>query len=235
MIVDLYPLFLLSPLIPGLIGDLWRQRIWLGGNILKKKGMFILLVSVLILGGIIFFIFFHGNAAKNLKIGNNSSSQEIVDAMLNISSYETKIEVEINSNKNKNQYIIKQEYKAPDVSMQEILEPTNIAGVKIIRNGNQLKIENTNLSLSSVFENYEYVSSNILDLSCFIKDYKADEKASWQEENQQIIMMTKQNQEEKTLYIDRNTAKPTKLEVKWNNKNTKVYILYNEVNINSEK
>lgn len=217
MIVDLYPLFLL------------------GGNILKKKSMCILLVSVLILGGIIFFIFFHGNTAKNLKIGNNSSSQEIVDAMLNISSYETKIEVEINSNKNKNQYIIKQEYKAPDISTQEILEPNNIAGVKIIRNGNQLKIENTNLSLSSIFENYEYVSSNVLDLSCFIKDYKADKKASWQEENQQIIMMTKQNQEEKTLFIDRNTAKPTKLEVKWNNKNTRVYILYNEVNINSEK
>lgn len=197
--------------------------------------MFILLVSVLMLGGIIFFIFFHGNTAKNLKIGNNSSSQEIVDAMLNISSYETKIEVEINSNKNKNQYIIKQEYKAPDISTQEILEPSNIAGVKIIRNGNQLKIENTNLSLSSIFENYEYVSSNVLDLSCFIKDYKADEKASWQEENQQIIMTTKQNQEEKTLFIDRNTAKPTKLEVKWNNKNTRVYILYNEVNINSEK
>lgn len=217
MIVDLYPLFLL------------------GGNILKKKSMFILLISVLILGGIIFFIFFHGNTAKNLKIGNNSSSQEIVDAMLNISSYETKIEVEINSNKNKNQYIIKQEYEAPDISMQEILEPNNIAGVKIIRNGNQLKIENTNLSLSSIFENYEYVSSNILDLSCFIKDYKADEKASWQEENEQIIMMTKQNQEEKTLFIDRNTAKPTKLEIKWNNKNNRVYILYNEVNINSEK
>lgn len=187
------------------------------------------------MGVIIFFIFFHGKTAKNFKIGNNSSSQEIVDAMLNISSYETKIEVEINSNKNKNQYIIKQEYKEPDISMQEILEPSNIAGVKIIRNGNQLKIENTNLSLSSIFENYEYVSSNVLDLSCFIEDYKADEKASWQEENQQIIMTTKQNQEEKSLFIDRNTGKPMKLEVKWTNKNTKVYILYNEVNINSEK
>ncbi len=217
MVVDLYPLF------------------FMGGNELKKKNIFILLISVLIMGVIIFFIFFHGKTAKNFKIGNNSSSQEIVDAMLNISSYETKIEVEINSNKNKNQYIIKQEYKEPDISIQEILEPSNIAGVKIIRNGNQLKIENTNLSLSSIFENYEYVSSNVLDLSCFIEDYKADEKASWQEENQQIIMTTKQNQEEKSLFIDRNTGKPMKLEVKWTNKNTKVYILYNEVNINSEK
>lgn len=185
------------------------------------------------IGIIIFFIFSHRKAAKNLKIGNNSSSQEIVDVILNISSYETKIEVEVNSNKNKNQYIIKQQYKEHDISTQEVLEPSNIAGVKIIKNGNQLKIENTNLSLSSIFENYEYVSSNKLDLICFIKDYKADEKASWQEENNQIIMITKKNQEEKSLFIDRTTGKPTKLEVKGTNKNIRIYILYNEVNINS--
>ena len=202
-----------------------------GGNVLKKKNLFILVVILLIIGIIIFFIFFHGKTAKNLKIGNNSSSQEMVDFILNISSYETKIEVEIASNKNKNQYILKQQYQEPDISTQEVLEPSNIAGVRIIRNGNQLKIENTNLSLSSIFENYEYVSDNILDLSCFIKDYKADEKASWKEENNQIIMLTKQNQEEKSLFIDRTTGKPTKLEVKWTNKNARVYILYNEVNI----
>ena len=200
---------------------------------MKKKNIFILFTGVLMIVIIIIFIFFHGKTAKNLKIGNNSSSQEIVDAILNISSYETKIEVEVNSNKNKNYYILKQQYKEPDISMQEVLEPSNIAGVKIIRNGNQLKIENTNLSLSSIFENYEYVSDNILDLNCFINDYKADEKASRQEENNQIILRTKKNQEEKSLFIDRITGKPTKIEVKWTNKNTRVYILYNEININS--
>ena len=144
---------------------------------MKKKNIFILLAIAIIIGIIIFFTFFHTNTAKNLKIGNNTSSQEIVDYILNISSYETKVEIEINSNKNKNHYILKQQYKSPDMSMQEIIEPSNIAGVKMIRNGNQLTIENTNLSLNSIFENYQYVSDNILDLSCFIKDYQADEKA----------------------------------------------------------
>ncbi len=202
---------------------------------MKKKNLFILLVLIVIIGIIIFFSFFQPKAAKNLKIGNNSSSQEIVETILNISSYEAKIEVEVNSNKNKNQYVIKQEYKEPDTSIQEVLEPSNIAGVKIIRNGNQLKVENTNLSLSSIFENYEYVSDNVLDLSCFIKDYKEDEKATWKEENNQIIMITNQKQEEKSLFIDRATGKPTKLEIKWTNKKAQVYILYNEVNINSLK
>lgn len=202
---------------------------------MKKKNRFILLAVMIVIGIIIFFMFFHIKMAKNLKIGNNSTSQEIVDYILNISSYEAIIEVKVDSNKNKNQYILKQQYKTPDMSSQEVIEPSNIAGVKIIRNGNQLKIENTNLSLSSIFENYEYVSNNVLDLSCFIENYKLDEKAKWKEENNQIIMETKQDKEEKSLWIDRATAKPIKLEIKWTNKNTKIYILYNEVNLNSLK
>lgn len=190
---------------------------------------------IAVIGMIIFFSFFHKNKAKNLKIGNNTSSQEIVDYILNISSYETTIEVEVESNKNNNRYILKQQFKNPDLSSQEVIEPNHIAGVKIIKNGNQLKIENTHLSLSTIFENYEYVSDNILDLSCFIQDYQSDEKANWKEENNQIVMMTKKEKQEKRLWIDKTTGKPTKLEVKWTNKNSKVYILYNEVNINDLK
>ena len=67
--------------------------------------------------------------AKNINIGNNTNSQEIVNYILNISSYEAKITVEIESNKNKNQYIIKQKYQKPDISTQEIIEPSNIEGV----------------------------------------------------------------------------------------------------------
>lgn len=172
---------------------------------------------------------------KNLKIGNNSTSQEIVDYILNISSYEAIIEVEVNSNKNSNRYILKQQYAESGDSIQEVIEPSNIAGVRIIRSENQLTLENTNLSLTSIFDHYEYVSDNILDLNCFIQDYKIDTKATWKEENNQIIMMTNQNDEEKTLWIDRTTAKPVKIEIKWTNKNNIVYILYNEVNLNCLK
>ena len=71
--------------------------------------------------------------AKNIKIGNNSSSQEIVDYILNISSYETQIEVEVKSNKNSNKYKIKQTYIDNQNNRQEVLEPSNIQGVKIIK------------------------------------------------------------------------------------------------------
>lgn len=194
--------------------------------------MVLILVMLIVIGVIMCLIFFPKKTAKNLKIGNNTSSQEIIDYILNISSYEATVEVEVQSNKNENKYILKQRYQNPDIMEQEVIEPSNITGVKISRNGNQLKIENTNLSLTTILENYEYVSDNSLDLSCFIENYKSDGNAVWKEENNQIIMSTKQEKVEKNLFIDRETGKPKRLEVKSTNKNTTVYILYKEVNIN---
>lgn len=198
---------------------------------MKKRNIIILIIILLIIGAVVFFCFFNKNAVKNFKIGNNTSSQEIVNYILNISSYEAIVQVKVESNKNENQYILKQQFNEPDVEIQEVLEPSNIAGVKITRSGNQLKIENTNLNLSTIFENYEYMADNNLDLSCFVKDYKSDEQSNWREENNQIIMTTKK--EEKSLWIDKTTAKPIKLEIKGKNEKTKVYILYNEVSINN--
>lgn len=193
---------------------------------MKNKKIFIAIIILLIIG-IIIFLIFNNKGVKKSKIGNNSSSQEIVDYILNISSYSATIEVEVKSNKNENKYILKQEYNGENQNSQEVIEPTNIAGIKIIKEGDSLKLENSNLNLTSVFEKYEYISDNCLDLSSFIEDYKNDENAKFKEENNQIIMQTKS----KTLYIDKNTAMPIKMEVIQTHKNVAVYILYNELKI----
>ena len=203
---------------------------------MKRKKIFIVLILLSILAISIFLIFFRKNTAKNLRIGNNTTSQEIVDYILNISSYETKIEVDVKSNKNENKYILKQKYNGPEENEQEVIEPSNIAGVKIIKNGKTLKLENTNLNLTSVLNNYEYISDNDLDLSSFIKRYKEDEKAEWKEKDNEIIMKTSSGEKTKrvmTLYINKETGMPAKLEIQDTNKNIVVYILYNEVTVNS--
>ncbi len=197
----------------------------------KKVILFIGILAII--GGGIFFIFFNNNTAKKIKIGNNSSSQEIVDYILNISSYEATVEVNVNSNKNTNKYILKQRYEEPDIMTQEVIEPSNIAGVKIIRQGNELKIENTNLNLTSIFNNYEYISENALDLDCFIENYRKSEKSEFREEDNKILMKTKILNMEKVLYIDKKTVLPVKMEIKDNSKKNEVYILYNEVKINN--
>lgn len=201
----------------------------------KKKIFFILFILVLII--FIIFIFFYKKTAKVFKIGNNMTSQEIVEYILNISSYETKVEVQIESNKNSSKYIINQRYQSPNFNSQEIIEPSNIKGVKITREGDNLRIENSNLNLSSLFENYNYISSNCLDLSSFIEDYKNSDNSEYIEEENQIIMKTQNSNNKyrmyKNLYIDKQTHNPVKLEIKDNNQKSVVYILYNEVKINS--
>ena len=83
-----------------------------------------------------------------MKIGNNSSSQDVVNYILNINSYEAEINVEINSNKNNNKYKIKQKYENSGIITQEIIEPNNINGVRITKENDNLRIENTDLNLN---------------------------------------------------------------------------------------
>ena len=205
---------------------------------MKNKKIFLIILLIIVLLISIFLIIFNKNGAKNLKIGNNTTSQEIVDYILNISSYEAKIDVEIISNKNRNKYILKQQYIKPNTNIQEVIEPSNIEGVKIIKNGENLKLENTKLNLTTFFENYKCVAENNLDLSSFIKDYKENENVNWEEENNAIVMkvdLSNSNRYNKTkvLFVDKNTGDPIKMEIKDASKNVIIYILYNEVKLNS--
>ena len=174
---------------------------------MKKKYYLILLFIIFIIS--VGFIFYK-NSIKNLKIGNNKNSQEIVDYILNLSSYEAEVTVNITSNKNSNKYILKQKYQKDKERIQEVIEPSNIAG----------NLENNNL-----------------DLSMFIDEYKNSNESSYEEKDDEIIMKVKNDKEniyvkEKTLYINKKTYKPVKLEIKDNKQKERIYILYNEVEIN---
>lgn len=193
----------------------------------NKRIVFLIVLIILIAIGL--FIFFSNNETKNFKIGNNTSSQEIVDYILNINSYEAIIEVDIKSNKNENKYKIKQVYNGENNNSHEVLEPSNIAGVKLIKEGNNLKLENSNLNLTNIMQNYEYISDNVLDLYSFIEDYKSNTNSKWEEKNDKIVMKTSN----RTLYINRENGLLEKMEIHDNSKKTAIYILYNEVNVNS--
>ena len=202
---------------------------------MKKK--YWLLLFIIILIGII-ILFFYKNSVKDLKIGNNKNSQEIVDYILNLSSYEAQVTVDVTSNKNTNKYILKQTYQAPNISTQEVIEPSNISGVKIENNGTNLKVENSNLSLNSILENYHYLGNNCLDLHSFIEDYQQDSNSNFVEKDAEILMKTTSQIEniyiqEKILHIDKETYLPTQMEIKDNKQKTTIYILYNEVKVNS--
>ena len=196
-----------------------------------------LYISILILILILFVIFFAFFMVKNFKTGNNKSSQDVVNDVLNIKSYNATIEVEVKSNKNQNKYIIEQSYKNENENSQEVIEPSNIKGVKIIKENGVLKLENSKLNLLSVFENYSYLSENDLDLSSFINDYKNNKNSNYTENDNEIIIKTEninsKNKTIKKLYINKKNGKIEKMEIEDTNKKIAVYILYREVNVNS--
>ena len=203
----------------------------------KRKIITFIVVIILLIATITTIIIKNNNkTAKTIKIGNNSTSQEIVDYILNISSYEAEIEVEVKSNKNSNKYKIKQKYINKEENSQEVIEPSNIRGVKITREGQNLKIENTEMQLSRIIENYQEITQNNLDLSAFIENYKYNTNSKFREENNQIIMeTTAQNennyQKYETLYVSKENGSPIRMEIKDTNQNTIIYIIYNEIKI----
>ena len=200
---------------------------------MNKKILFVILIICIIILNL--FIFFFINKSKKNKVGNTTNSQDIIENILNISSYTATIEVEVNSNKNVNKYIINQKYISTNISEQEIIEPENIKGIKIVKQNNELKIENSKLNLVKIYNNYEEMLSNYLDLNVFIEKYKTDLEKKY-EENKEEIILNLENKENKyktylALYINKNAEKPTKMEIKDYNKKTVIYILYKEIEL----
>ena len=201
----------------------------------KTKKIFF---TVLIVIFIIFLLFILLKImTKNKKNGNNMNSQEIVDNIKNITSYTAKVKVQVNSNKNTNKYVLLQKYNTQEGSMQEVIEPENISGVKIIKKDNNLSIENCELDLKTIFENYNGLENNSLDLINFINEYKENNQSNYEEKNEEIILKTKSKNvskylENKELYINKNNMKPIKLVIQDNNQNTTIIIEYIEIELN---
>ena len=198
----------------------------------KIKYIFIFIICLII--GLIILLNLRNNKSKNLKVGNNINSQELVKNILNLKEYECEIDVEITSNKNVNKYKIKQNYIKDVKNEQEILEPQNIAGVKIIKDKNELKIENTRLSLINIYKNFRELTENNLDLYSFISDYNSHKESEYIEKQEQVLMNTESNDENKyqkfkTLYISKEDGKPIKMEIKDANKKNTIYIIYNRI------
>ena len=198
-----------------------------------KKRIRLIIIVLLISCTIIFFI---NLTYKSIKIGNNITNQvdDLIEYIFNISSYEAKLELIVQSNKTTNKYVLEQYYKAPNYSKQIIKEPKNLENLEIIYNGNNLEIKNTNLGLSKIYENYDYLNNNLLWLNYFLSKNKQNYTI---EENENEIILLLVNMEEYKykgkLYIDKKTNNPIKLEIIDNNNNSKIYIEYKEIKLNS--
>mgnify|MGYP005770367881 FL=1 len=210
---------------------------------LNKKSLIIIITLILIAAILTIYFFINKNNKlfnKNSNIGNNITSksiQEIEQYILNISSYEAKLDVTVQSNKNTNKYILKQKYNSSGMEEQVVLKPSNIEGLTILYENGKVTINNTKLNLQTVYDNYEYIADNNLWLNSFIKDYKEGRNKSISEDSNNIIMTVDISESNnygnvKMLYINKNTGNPEKMLIQDKNQKNMVYILYNEIRIN---
>ena len=196
------------------------------------------IITIAIIIITIIAIFFIKTNYKSLKFGNNITNKS-ADKILDMNSYELTANITIESNKNSNVYVIKEEYiKDNNICKQEILEPENSKGISFIYDGTSLKIENTNLNLNKIYENYNYLGENSITLMSFINDYKESDESKMSESENEILLETKLKSGNKyiaykKLYINKQTGNPSKLEIQDITQKTTIYILYNEIKINN--
>lgn len=206
---------------------------------MKNKKVLIIIILIILAILITFFIKTNYKFSKKGNNIINKSADELNEYILSIESYKATANIIVKSNKNENKYSIKQEYnKENNTFKQEVLEPQDIAGTQFVYDGTTLKVENTKLNLSKIYNNYKYIESHQLSLVSFIENYKQDEQAKCIEENGMVIFETnliennRYSQKER-LYINKEKGKIERLEINDITQNTRIYILYNEIEINT--
>ena len=202
---------------------------------MKKR---FLVIILLIFVGFFIIIFFKNNY-KKIKSGNNKNNKsvnQIEEYILNMNSYKAIMEVTITSNKNENKYLIKQEHNS-EKNIQKIEEPETIKNIEILQSGGKIEIKNSRLNLTNIYDEYPYITENILWLDSFINLYKKEKNNSNIYEQNNEIIMELNNKNNKyfsliKLYIDKNSGNPKKMIVQDNNQKNRIYILYKEIIIN---
>ena len=191
---------------------------------------------IIIIVSLLLCNFFIKTNYKTQQNGNNKSIQEIEEYILNVTSYRAKIRVTVSSNKNANFYEFEQVVKGESYSRQLALSPDSLAGMEIIFENGIITVQNTKYSLSQIYENYPYATTNSLFLTSFMEGYRNAEEKEIKEKDGKIQMyymseINKYNNKQ-ILYIDKANLEPKNLQVYDINNELKVDIKYNEIELN---
>lgn len=201
---------------------------------MKKKKLILAILVIFIIAIITIFCFFYYKNQKNGNTTINKSEEDIVNDILNLKSYNAKLNITIETNKNKTAYVVVQKLE-DGKSVQEVIQPENIAGVITEYDGSNLKIRNNKLNLETTYQNYQYLVENRLWLDSFIDEYRNTDNRKLLSTENEIILEVQNNKNPynviKKLYIEKKTGKIERLMVQDINQKTLVYILYTEIKI----
>ena len=198
--------------------------------------IFVLICVFLAIGNIIKIQKIGKKDYKKDENGNTKNIKEIEQYILNVNSYKAKIKVTVKSNKNVNFYELKQEVKANNETKQIALSPKDLEGIEISYKDGTIQVKNTRYNLTTIYKNYPYISDNSMYLTSFIEGYKKAENKEIKEVDNKIELSyeTKKNKynNKQKLYINKSTLLPENMQILNINNDTKVDILYNEIELN---
>ncbi len=202
----------------------------------NKVAKIVIAMTMMVIIILIIFKLFAKKDYKIIESGNNKSIQEIEKCILNINSYKAKIEVLIKSNKNENKYVLEQIVKNSEYCKQTTLEPKELENMEISYENGMLIVKNNNLELSKIYRDYPYITENQLFLTDFLEEYKTTQnKKIYEKENKIILEINEKDNKyvgSKKMYIKKENLKPEKEEIMDINQKSKVYILYDEIELN---
>ena len=199
-------------------------------------------ITLIIIVILIITLIFIKSYYKKTKHGNNISNksiQELAEYILGINSYEANEEITVKSNKNTNKYIVYEKCSKEDnLYKKEIIEPENLNGVNFTYDGENLKIENSKLNLTKLYERFPYIGEGNTTILDFIENYKESEETKIEETDKEIVISVKIKNSNKyiayeKLYISKEKCIPTKLEIQDLAQKEVIYILYNEIKVNN--
>ena len=202
-----------------------------------KKIITIAIIIIVVIS--IIFVKFNYKKIKHGNNMNSKSAEEIARYILDIDSYEAVEEITVNSNKNINKYIVSEKCsREENIYKKEILEPDNLNKITFTYDGSNLKIENSTLNLSKIYENYPYIGEQNTTIFEFINNFNESDETNIEENEEEIVLSLKIKNGNKyisykKLYINKNSGNPIKMEILNTSQKEIVYILYNEIKINN--
>jgi hypothetical protein len=198
---------------------------------LKKKYIILVVILSVIFLFFCYKIFFAGN--NIIKLNKEDIVESILEGNIN---YRANIRVTIYSNKNVNEYEIYQEENGLENSYLKVVSKGDIEGLEIECKKNNIVIENSNLKLEKIYENYTNIVNNNLFLNTFVDEYKEAEKIEKKENEDSIVIKIKLKNftkyiKYKELYFDTKTGLPKRLIIKDSSKQLVTSIEYINIEI----
>ena len=124
----------------------------------------------------------------------------------------------------------------PFSSKMIVKQPDSISNMELIYENGTLEIKNTELNVSKVYHDYPYLSNNMLFLTDYIKTYGESVSKSIEEYEDAIYVKIEKEDniynKKQILRINKQNLKPESMEIQNINNQTKIYILYNDIELN---